>query len=60
MLNAPLDPKGRLLPTGRKNAQCSNLNAQCSMLNVSFVYPVFFYTPLYICPTSSLNREVGL
>ena len=46
MLNAPLDPKGRLLPTGRKNAQ--------------LVYPVFFYTPLYICPTSSLNREVGL
>ncbi len=28
--------------------------------NVQFVSPVFFYTPLYICPTSSLNREVGL
>ena len=30
------------------------------MLNVQLVYPVFFYTPLYICPTSSLKREVGL
>ena len=30
------------------------------MFNVQLVYPVFFYTPLYICPTSSLNREVGL